>query len=114
MSTDAPTDRYLLILNTCPDLPTAQTLAEGLVRDRLAACVNILPSLLSTYRWHGEIESAEEHLLMIKTHSDRYSDLEQYIQQRHPYELPEIIAVPIVDGLPGYLAWIGKEIERNA
>jgi periplasmic divalent cation tolerance protein len=77
-----------------------------LIERKLAACVNILPGLRSIYMWKGVRESAEEQLLIIKTTTAAYPILEQAILELHPYELPEIIAVPLVAGLPGYLAWV--------
>jgi periplasmic divalent cation tolerance protein len=97
---------HLLVLCTCPDLDTAQRLAEGLVDRQLAACVNIIPGLTSVYRWQGQRESAAELLLLIKTRRERYAELQAAITSLHPYELPEVIAVPIERGLPGYLGWI--------
>ncbi|PKM13512.1 MAG: divalent-cation tolerance protein CutA [Gammaproteobacteria bacterium HGW-Gammaproteobacteria-3] len=100
--------RHQIILCTCPDQATAQRVAETLVTAKLAACVNIVPGLTSVYRWQGRIESAQEHLLLIKTRQDRYPALEASIRQNHPYELPEIIAVSVEQGLPEYLHWIDK------
>ena len=97
---------YLVALSTCPDAATADKIARALVERRLAACVNILPGLRSFYTWKGACESAEEHLLIIKTLAGVYPDLEQALRTLHPYELPEIIAVPLAAGLPDYLAWI--------
>lgn len=106
--------KRIIIMNTCPDLETAEGLARSLVETRLAACVNVLPKALSVYRWKGAIESAEEHLLLIKSNTSRYSDVERHIVENHPYELPEIVAVPIVDGLDGYLSWVDKEVEDKS
>jgi periplasmic divalent cation tolerance protein len=97
---------YLLVLNTCPDAASADKIARELVEGRLAACVNILPGLRSHYTWKGACQSAEEHLLLIKTQAVVYTALEQALRALHPYELPEIIAVPLTAGLPDYLAWI--------
>ncbi len=97
---------HRLILTTCPDAEIAETIAKTLVSEGLAACVNILPPLRSVYTWRGKIASATEHLLLIKSTKHRYSALQERIQALHPYELPEIIAVPIVDGLPDYLSWL--------
>jgi periplasmic divalent cation tolerance protein len=97
---------YLLALTTCPNQEVAERLARLLVEARLAACITILPGGRSIYFWQGEMESSEEHLLLIKTRAACYNDLEQTIKAHHPYELPEIIAVPIVKGESGYLAWI--------
>jgi len=97
---------HQIIFCTCPDKNTAETIARLLVTNNEAACVNILPGITSIYAWQGQIESAEEHLLLIKAHKDRYQAIETTIRDHHPYELPEIIAVPIECGLPEYLKWI--------
>ena len=97
---------YQIIFCTCPDKATAEKIAHYLVEDKLAACVNILPSITSIYRWHEQIETAQEHLLLIKANKTSYQAIEKTIIKHHPYELPEIIAVPIENGLPEYLHWI--------
>jgi periplasmic divalent cation tolerance protein len=99
----------LLVFTNLPDEASAQALATGLVTERLAACVNVLAPCRSTYRWQGAIESALEIPLLIKTTTERYAALEAAIRARHPYELPEIIAVPIAHGLPEYLTWVVTE-----
>jgi len=99
----------LLILTNLPDAASAQNLATMLVSGRLAACVNVLAPCRSVYRWQGAIESAQEVPLLIKTTAARYADLEAAIRAAHPYELPEIIAVPIAHGLPEYLSWVITE-----
>jgi periplasmic divalent cation tolerance protein len=99
----------LLILTNLPDADSAQALATTLVSERLAACVNVLAPCRSVYRWQGAIESAQEVPLLIKTTAARYADLEAAIRAAHPYELPEIIAVPIAHGLPEYLDWVVTE-----
>ena len=99
----------LLVLTTLPDAASAETLAKALIDARLAACVNILSPCRSVYRWNEAIEQAEEIPLLIKTCADRYPALEAAIRTQHPYSLPEIIALPIAQGLPGYLAWIAAE-----
>ncbi|MGZ5006407.1 MAG: divalent-cation tolerance protein CutA [Methylobacter sp.] len=99
---------HQIIFCTCPDKNTAETIARLLVTNSEAACVNILPGITSIYAWQGQIESAEEHLLLIKAHKDRYQAIEATIRSHHPYELPEIIAVPIEHGLPEYLKWIAS------
>lgn len=101
-------DPHQIVLNTCPDADTARSLAQHLVEQGLAACVNIISGIHSVYRWQGRIESGEEHLLVIKTRQSAYAGLEQAIRERHPYELPEIIAVPVSQGLPAYLDWISE------
>ncbi len=100
---------YILILNTCQDKNTAETLAAELVDLNLAACVNVLPGVHSTYRWQGKRETADEHLLLVKTRRDCYAGVQQALRERHPYKLPEIIAVPIVEGLTGYLRWMDEQ-----
>lgn len=101
--------QILLILTNLPNEAAARALATSLVSDRLAACVNILAPCRSVYRWQGEIENAEEVPLLIKSSEATYPALETAIRARHPYELPEIIAVPIAHGLPEYLAWVNAE-----
>lgn len=96
----------VLVLTTCPDEATAAAIAGRLVEARLAACVNILPACRSVFIWEGRLDDAQEHLLLIKTREDRYAAVEQAIVQAHPYELPEVICVPIHTGLPAYLSWI--------
>jgi periplasmic divalent cation tolerance protein len=99
----------LLILTNWPDIANARALADELVAARLAACVNILAPCRSVYRWQGKVEEAEEIPLLIKTTAERYPALEAAIRARHPYELPEIVAVPISHGLPAYLDWVAAE-----
>jgi periplasmic divalent cation tolerance protein len=99
----------LLVISNLPDRASADRLAQALVERRLAACVNILAPCRSVYRWQGALESAEEHPLLIKTTADRYSALEEAIRGLHPYELPEIVAVPLSAGLPAYLNWVAAE-----
>jgi periplasmic divalent cation tolerance protein len=99
----------LLVITNLPDAASARALAEALVSARLAACVNILAPCRSVYRWEGKIEDAEEVPLLIKTTAARYAELEAAIRARHPYELPEIVAVPIERGLSAYLGWVAAE-----
>lgn len=100
-----PTDT-LLVLSTCPDADTAQRLARALVEARAAACVSVVGPLTSVYRWHDAVETAGELLLLIKTQADRYPALEQALRALHPYEVPEIIAVPVEHGSTDYLEWV--------
>jgi periplasmic divalent cation tolerance protein len=102
--------KILLLLTNLPDRASAQALAAALVEDRLAACVNILSSCRSVYRWQGAVETADEVPLLIKTTEARYAAVEEAIRARHPYETPEIIAVPVVRGLPDYLCWVAEEV----
>ena len=99
----------LLILTNLPDRAAAEKLADVLVEQRVAACVNILAPCRTVYRWKGEVQHDEEHPVLIKTAADRYPALEAAIRANHPYELPEIIAIPIERGLPAYLDWVHAE-----
>ena len=100
----------LLILTNCPDEDCANAIALAVVEAGLAACVNVLPRIQSVYRWQGAVESASEIALLIKSTAEAYPALEAAIRARHPYEVPEIIAVPIVRGLPAYLGWLGEAV----
>lgn len=97
---------YQIIFCSCPDRECAEKIAQLLVREHLAACVNIIPGITSVYTWQGQIESAQEHLLLVKAQQDYYALIESKIRHHHPYEIPEIIALPIEAGLPEYLQWI--------
>jgi periplasmic divalent cation tolerance protein len=99
----------LLVFTNLPDRAAAERLADMLVEKKLAACVNILAPCRSVYRWKDAIEHDEEHPMLIKTTRERYPALEHALRQGHPYELPEIIAVPIERGLPAYLEWVAAE-----
>ena len=100
--------RTLLVLTNLPDRAAAERIADLVIEKRLAACVNIL-ACRSVYRWKGAVQHDEEHPLLIKTTADRYAELETAIRGAHPYELPEIIAVPIERGLTAYLDWVAAE-----
>lgn len=99
----------LLVITNLPDQDQARQLARSLIEQRVAACANVLAPCHSVYRWQGEIETATEVPLLIKTSVARYPALEAAIRAAHPYELPEIIAVPLSRGLPEYLAWVATE-----
>jgi len=101
--------KALLVITNLPERGVAERLADALIAKRLAACVNILAPCRSVYRWEGAVQHDEEHPLLIKTSLDRYPELEAEIRAQHPYELPEIVAVPIERGLAGYLAWVVEE-----
>ena len=103
----------LVVLCTCPDAVVAQALAHAVVEQRLAACVNLLPGITSVYRWQGAVESASECLLVIKTEANVYPALESALVAQHPYEVPEVIALPIVQGLPNYLHWIAESVPSD-
>jgi periplasmic divalent cation tolerance protein len=99
----------LLCLSACPDAETAARIARALVEERLAACVNRVGGIQSTYRWQDLIHEDAEVLLVIKTTRERLDGLRTRLVQLHPYEVPELIAVEITDGLPAYLAWLAQE-----
>src|SRR5262245_44365567 len=101
--------RTLLVFTNLPDRFAAEKLAAALVEKRVAACVNILAPCRSVYRWKDAVQQEEEHPVLIKTTPERYADLEAAIRAVHPYELPEIIAVPVERGLPAYLDWVAAE-----
>jgi len=98
----------LLVMTTLPDPGSAENLARGLVERRLAACVNIGAPSRSVYRWQGAVQSETEIPLWIKTTRDAYPALQTWLREQHPYELPEILAVNISDGLPAYLDWLSQ------
>lgn len=98
-----------VVLVTVPDREGATTLARTLVEERLAACVNLLPGVHSIYRWEGEVASADEVLLVLKTRADRVDTLRRRVVSLHPYDLPEFVVLPVEGGLDGYLAWIRAE-----
>ena len=97
---------YQLVLTTCPDAETGERIAHTLVAERLAACVNILPVAKSVYLWKGRVESAAEQLLVIKSMVRAYRAIQNRLLELHPYELPEVITVPVTGGFPDYLAWL--------
>ena len=107
-------DQALLVLTNVPDVECAQWVARTLIEARLAACVNLLPAVQSMYRWQGKIEEATEITLLIKTTSQHYDNLQQVIVKLHPYDVPEIIATPIVTGYAPYLQWIATETAKDS
>lgn len=102
----------LLVLTNLPDEQSAVRLAELLIEQRAAACVNRLAPCTSTYRWEGKVETATEVPLLIKTTRAAWPRLEKLIRESHPYELPEIIALPVEQGLPAYLDWVHQETKE--
>lgn len=99
----------LLVLSNLPDRESAQRLAEAVIAQRAAACVNLLAPCTSVYRWQGQVETAAEVPVLMKTTRAAYARLEKIVREHHPYELPEIIALPVEAGLPGYLRWVAEE-----
>ncbi len=108
-----PPASVLIVYCTCPDTTIADALAQALVSERLAACVNVLPGVRSTYRWQGQVESGAEVLLLIKTTSDRLDALSARVATLHPYELPEVIAVEALGGLAPYLDWVAEQTRTH-
>jgi len=103
----------ILVMTNLPDQDSAERLARVLIEARLAACVNVLAPCSSIYHWQGKTETAQEIPLLIKTLRRHYGKVEEAIRQHHPYELPEIVAVAVTDGLPAYLAWVAAETTTN-
>ena len=99
-------DQFLVVLCTCPDRDVAEHIASTVVAERLAACVNTVPNIVSIYRWQGQLQRDSELLLLIKTHTRLYPALENRVRELHPYDVPELIALPIARGSADYLRWI--------
>ena len=102
--------RQLQVTCTVDSREAADALALQLVRARLAACVQVIGPIASTYRWEGAVETAEEHLLLVKTTAAAFPRLRDELVERHPYDVPEILAMPVVDGHPAYLDWIAESV----
>ena len=102
----------IVVLTTCNSQEQGAHLARHLIEHHLAACVNILPGARSFYRWKGEIEQAEEVVLLIKSRRDVFENLREAIGQLHSYEIPELIALPVVDGSEAYLSWLDRELTQ--
>ncbi|TNC98880.1 MAG: periplasmic divalent cation tolerance protein [Gallionellaceae bacterium] len=103
----------LLVISNAPDRATAERIADALVAADVAACVNILAECASIYRWEGKVEQATEVPLLIKTTTEAYPRLEAELRKLHPYEVPEIIAIPVTAGLPAYLDWVQSETRKT-
>jgi periplasmic divalent cation tolerance protein len=99
-------EKVLLALSSFPDQETARRISNELVTDKFAACANILPAVESIYRWREKIESGNETLVLFKLSENRQSSFQEKLRSLHPYEVPEIIFVPVSSGLPEYLGWI--------
>ena len=95
-----------IIYCTCPDIETAERISRLLITQHMAACVNQVPGITSIYEWEGKIEENNEVLLLIKSTEERFASIKRLVLEEHPYELPELIAVPVTKGLPDYLDWI--------
>jgi Uncharacterized protein involved in tolerance to divalent cations len=107
------TDRVILALSTCPDEDSARRIAAALVEERLATCVNRVSGLRSTYFWDGRLRDEPEILLIIKTTTERLAGLEARLKALHPYELPELVALPVEGGNERYLEWVRKGVEKS-
>lgn len=108
-----PSPRPLLVLTTCASADEAERLAASLVEQRLAACVNTLGPVQSTYRWQGRVERERESLLVIKTTEARLAELEKALQQRSSYEVPEVLAIPVQGGSAAYLGWLADSVAER-
>ncbi len=97
-------------ISTAPDADTGARIAQALVAERLAACVNVVPGIRSIYRWQGAIEDEQEVLLVIKTHAERVAALAERLCALHPYDVPELLALPVETGLAPYLQWLAGEV----
>jgi periplasmic divalent cation tolerance protein len=100
----------IVVLCTVPTLETAERIAQAVVERRLAACVSVVPGLVSIYRWKGALQRDEERLLIVKTRAERFEELRAAIVELHPYEVPEIVALPLVAGHAPYLAWLDESV----
>ena len=107
-------DNFHMVFSTCPTQESAERIARCVVEARLAACVNVVPGIRSYYEWKGCIEVANEVLLVIKSPVDLFDALQNMITSQHPYELPEVITVPISTGFPPYLAWLGANMRTTS
>lgn len=107
------TEQVIVALSSCPDEATAQRLAQALVSERLATCVNRLPGMTSTYFWDGRLQDEAETLLIIKTTAARLAELQARLTALHPYELPELVALPVAGGNEPYLQWVRNGVSRQ-
>ena len=101
---------HLVVLSTVGSAEDAERIGRALVERGLAACVNVLPAVLSIYRWKGNVEKAEERLLVIKTRADRFAAVRDAVVALHPYDLPEVIALSVAEGYAPYLAWLDENV----
>jgi periplasmic divalent cation tolerance protein len=101
----------LLVVTTVPEQQIARNLAKAVIAENLAACINIIPHVSSIYRWQQDVCETNEYLLLIKTQQNCYKRLEAFIRENHSYQLPELIALPITQGLPAYLGWIKESTQ---
>ncbi|MFW6050436.1 MAG: divalent-cation tolerance protein CutA [Myxococcota bacterium] len=102
-------DEALVVLCTAPDAETGARLARGLVESKLAACVNVVPGLRSFYTWEGQVQDDPEVQLLIKTRRGRLPEVERWLGENHPYDVPEVLALPVAGGAHAYLSWVDEE-----
>jgi periplasmic divalent cation tolerance protein len=107
---NAPMTDKMIVLSTCDSAAQAEKIARALIDERLAACVNVVPSVKSFYRWKGAVENASEWLLIIKSSRPLFEDLRAAIEREHSYEVPEVIALPVTEGSANYLSWMEGEL----
>lgn len=112
-SDDRKMTEKIVVISTCGSEEEAVRIAKKLVEGHLAACVNLLPRIRSFYRWQDKVEDATEWMLIVKTSRARFEGLRTVLEAAHSYELPEVLALPIVDGSPNYLAWLDSELETE-
>jgi len=105
--------RAIIIFCTTPSPEVSEKIAAGLIDRQLAACCNILPEVRSVYRWQGQVESAGEQLLLIKSTEENFKAIEDFILNVHPYDVPEIISVPVTEGNRDYLMWINESVKAK-
>ena len=104
----------IVIFSSCPSAGEAEKVARGLVEKQLAACVTVIPGARSIYRWKGAVEEAGEHVLLIKSRRDLFPRLKEELAAMHSYEVPEILALAVVEGSPSYIDWIDKELKDSS
>ncbi|TCV96037.1 periplasmic divalent cation tolerance protein [Luteibacter rhizovicinus] len=112
MNPNDDTERVLLAMTGCGEAAAAQVIATALVEERLAACVNIIPGIRSTYRWDDRVQTENEVVLLIKTTAGRYDAMQARLIELHPYEVPEIVAIPVERGHAAYLDWVRASTGR--
>ena len=103
----------IVVLSACSTAEEAHGIARKLIEARLAACVNVIPGIRSFYRWKGTIEQAEEQMLVIKTCRSQFEALRIELEKAHSYEIPEVVALPVVEGAPNYLNWLDNELVKT-